>query len=151
MKKSAVLGLVSLLVVGMMAFSFADSAFGPAGVYASLTDVTAEEAYALNTKSGDTFGDLAKDAGVYDAFYAATLAAKQAMIEERVKAGTLTRDQADEILTALANCDGTQSRILQSKLGLGQRLQNGQGSGERAMNGSGLGAKNGNGRWQTGN
>lgn len=149
MKKSVLLGVVGVLVVGMMAFSFADAAFGPAKIYADLTGVTEEAAYAQRQESGDSYGVLAKEAGVYEAFAEATLASKKVMIEEMVTEGKITRAEADAVLSALEDCDGTQTHILQNSLGFGQHLMNGQGNGQKAADGTGFGA--GRGRWQTGN
>ena len=47
MKKIGLLMVVMALVVGTAALSFADASFGPASIYADLTDITEDEAYAL--------------------------------------------------------------------------------------------------------
>lgn len=137
MKKLLLMLTVGILVIGTMAMSFADAAFGPAAIYASLTNVTEQEAYDLKVSSGKTFGELAKDANVYDAFVAASLTAKTEYINGLVASGDLTQAEADAILTAFENCDGTQTHILRSNL---QTTQDGTGFGQgqsinrRAMN-----------------
>lgn len=80
--------LVSLLLVGVMmlgatGFAFADAPFVPASIYAGLTGITEEEAYDLRLSSGSTFGELATEAGVYDAFKEAALAGKITMCQRR--------------------------------------------------------------------
>ena len=136
--------LVSLLLVGVMmlgatGFAFADAPFGPASIYAGLTGITEEEAYDLHLSSGSTFGELATEAGVYDAFKEAALAGKITMLNEMVADGDLSQEDADKIIAQLEDCDGTQSRILQgSNLGFGQKAQAGEHRGTGT--GTGLGA-----------
>ena len=139
MKKMVTFLLVVVMMLGATGFAFADAAFGPASIYAGLAGITEEEAYDLRLSTGSTFGELATEAGVYDAFKEAALSSKITMINEMVADGDLTQADADTIITALENCDGTQSRILQgSNLGFGQKALagthrgagNGQGAGQ---------------------
>ena len=118
---------VGILIIGTMAMSFADAAFGPAAIYASLTNITEQEAYDLKVASGKTFGELAKDANVYDAFVAASLTAKTEYVNSLVASGDLTQEEADAIITAFENCDGTQKHILRNYLPAGSQAQAGAG------------------------
>ncbi len=127
MKKILLMLTVGILIIGTMAMSFADAAFGPAAIYASLTNMTEQEAYDLKVSSGKTFGELAKDANVYDAFVAASLTAKTDYVNSLVASGDLTQDEADAIITAFENCDGTQTHILRNYLQTGSQLQDGTG------------------------
>lgn len=140
MKKLLLMLTVGILIIGTMAMSFADAAFGPAAIYASLTNMTEQEAYDLKVSSGKTFGELAKDANVYDAFVAASLTAKTEYVNSLVASGDLTQEEADAIITAFENCDGTQKHILRSYLQTGSQPQDGTGFGfgnRRSMNGDG--------------
>ena len=127
MKKLLLMLTVGILIIGTMAMSFADAAFGPAAIYASLTNITEQEAYDLKVASGKTFGELAKDANVYDAFVAASLTAKTEYVNSLVASGDLTQEEADAIITAFENCDGTQKHILRNYLPAGSQAQAGAG------------------------
>jgi hypothetical protein len=140
MKKLLLMLTVGILVIGTMAMSFADAAFGPAAIYASLTNMTEQEAYDLKVASGKTFGELAKDANVYDAFVAASLTAKTDYVNSLVASGDLTQEEADAIITAFENCDGTQTHILRNYLQTpqdGTGLRQGQFGNRRTMSGDG--------------
>ncbi len=151
MKKILLMLTVGILVLGTMAMSFADAAFGPAAIYASLTKMTEQQAYDLRVSSGKTFGELAKDANVYDAFVVASLTAKTEYVNSLVASGDLTQDEANVILTAFENCDGTQTHILRNYLQTGTHPQDGsQGNslGRKSLGtrtGTGLGIGNGMG------
>lgn len=138
-KMSLVVGLVIVMMLGATGFAFADGLFGPASIYADLTGKTAEEAYADKVESDSTFGELAEKAGVYEEFQAEALKAKTVLVNERIEDGTLTREQGDQVLEALASCDGERDRVLQGALGTGQ------GNGFGAGNGDGQGRMAGNG------
>ncbi len=147
MKKTLLLMMVGILVLGTMAMSFADASFGPAKIFADLLGITEEEAYDMRLESGKTFGTLAEEKGIYDEFLAATLEAKTVYIKSLVAEGKLTQAEADQILANLANCDGTQQHLNQGIFGKGsgQGMMNGQGrgNGQGAMNGQGRGAGRG--------
>ena len=67
MKKALLMLTVGILVLGTMAMSFADAPFGPAAIYASLTNKTQQEAYDLKVlqlgkhsqdgRQGQSFGN----------------------------------------------------------------------------------------------
>jgi hypothetical protein len=96
---------------------------------------------------------MAKDAGKLEEFKAQMLEQKKAILDQRVKDGKLTQEQADEIYNAIknnqANCDGTGSAAIGRKygagFGLGSGMGNGQGAGRGAgmRNGYGMGAGRG--------
>ncbi|MCK8058577.1 MULTISPECIES: hypothetical protein [unclassified Fusibacter] len=141
MKKILAVTLVGMMVMGMMVFSFADGVFGPASIFADLIDVSEDEAYDLKLESGLTFGELAEKYDVYEAFKDAAFGAKELWIAELVAKDELTQAEADEILAALAACDGTQTHILRDQFNLGQKMMNGQGNGQRLQDGSGAGGQ----------
>lgn len=137
MKKLVSMALVGVIAVGSMSLSFAASPFKAADIYAGLANITVEEAYAIKLESGDTFGELAKEAGFYEAFAEATLASKITMINGLVAEGELTQTEADALIASLENCDGTQQHILKGSLNLGQQSRSGENRNEAAQNGAG--------------
>ena len=153
MKKIMILLTVAVLVLGTMALSFADAVFNPAKIFGDLTGITEEEAYDIRLESGKSFGQLAEEYGVYDEFIDSTFEAKKAYIEGLVEKGEMTREEADQILLNLENCDGTMKGTYKGIFGnssgrgmMGQGLRNGScglndGTGERTLapNQSGLG------------
>lgn len=145
MKKSVVVLAVAVMMLGTMGVAFADASWGPAAIYAGLTEQTEEEVYAAKLESGDTFGEMAIEAGVYEKFKAAALEGKTVMINNLVVEGKLTETEAAKILEALAECDGEKTEILKATGLFGLKDGNGMGAGQRAGNGQGNGVKAGNG------
>ncbi len=141
MKKSVVMLAVAVMMLGTMGVAFADASWGPAAIYADLTQITEEEAYALKVEKDMTFGELAQEEGVYDEFKAAALAGKEEMLDQLVKDGKITQEKADEVLAAMEACDGDSQGLLKGTGLFGQRNGNGRGAG----NGQGNGARVGNG------
>ncbi len=153
MKKTFVILTVIILAMGTMALSFAGSRFSPAEIYADLTGTTEEAAYALKLETGKTFGELAEEAGVYDAFREATHANKVAWINEKVANGELTEEEAAQIIENLENCTGDRAqsgmmRGLFGRNGSGRGCDGtglGNGNGQGTVNGRGTGLRNGGG------
>lgn len=137
MKKLLTLSLVGVIAIGSMSLSFAASPFKAADIYAGLANITVEQAYAIKLESGETFGDLAKEAGFYEAFAEAVLASKINMINNLVADGKLTQAEADVLITALENCDGTQQHLMKETLNLGQQLRIGENRGQGSQLGTG--------------
>lgn len=126
MKSKVSLVLIAVMMLGATGFAFADGLFNPASIYANLTGTTIEEAYAEKLETKSTFGELAKNAGVYEEFQAEAVEAKTELIKERVEDGTLTQEQADAVLSDLAECDG-------------EGFGGGNGLGQGRMAGNGMG------------
>jgi hypothetical protein len=146
MKKSVIMLAVAVMMLSTMGVAFADASWGPAAIYADIVNKTEEEVYAAKLESGDTFGEMAEAAGVYDEFKAAAMIGKEAMLNALVAEGKLTEAEAKEILADLAECDGEKSDILKNsglfglKDGSGFGSGQGQGNGAKTGNGGGLGA-----------
>lgn len=149
MKKTLLLVALAILAIGMTTLSFADAVFNPAQTYADLTGITLEEAYALHYDTAKTYGTLASEAGVYEAFFDQMIEAKITRINELVSDGKITEEQAATIIDALENCDGTQNHIIRETLGYGMGfgynadgtgIMNGQGFGQGIGQGLGQGA-----------
>ncbi len=117
MKKFKKIALIAaaVLVVGTISLTaLAASGSGtPAEIVAGLTGKTVESVTEEKTESGATYGALAGEYGVLEQFKAQMLERRKAQLEERVAAGTMTRERADAALAAMeanqANCDGTGS------------------------------------------
>lgn len=89
----------------------------------------------LNGVGRGVCNTFAKDSAEFEQFKANRLEEKKTILDQRVKDGAMTQEQADEIFNALkenqANCDGTGSNQIGKKYGagFGQGMGNGQGRG----------------------
>ncbi|MFA6808121.1 MAG: DUF2680 domain-containing protein [Eubacteriales bacterium] len=149
---------VGLLLVGATGV-WAATPKTPAETYAGLKGITVEEAVKERT-AGAAYGELASEAGILDDFQAQMLENKKAVIQDRVKDGYITQEEADGITTNIeenmANCDGTSTgdRIGQkSGMGFGSaargsgKIGGGLSSGtssNKTCNGTGMGSGGGN-------
>lgn len=143
MKKVFSIALVSVLLIALGGVAFASTFDTPAEIYANLTGKTVEEVY--EERGTDmTFGQLADENGLLEEFKALSLENKKAILDERVKDGTITQEQADEILKAMEDCTlepGTK------KLGQEYGLRfGGNGQGKGYGRGQGRGARRGQGQ-----
>lgn len=130
MKKLIAITLIGVLAIGLGAMSFADAFSSPAQVYADLAGVDVATAYELKG-TDKTFGELAEENGFLDAFEAATLSGKIAIVNARVADGTLSQEDADAIIEQIENCDGDP----QSRLGQFFNMRFGQAGETRAFRG----------------
>lgn len=139
MKKMISIILIGVLAIGFGALSFADAFSNPAETYSNLAGITVAEAYEL--KGADqTFGDLAKESGFWDDFVAATLAGKIAIVEAKFADGTLTQEEADEIIAQINDCDGigesALGKLYNLAFGRNSETKGNYGEGEAQMKGS---------------
>lgn len=123
LKKFAVVGAVIFTFGATSIAAFAASYSTPAEIVAGLTGKSAESVTAQRAETGKTYGALADEYGVLDQFKAQNLEQKKTQLAERVKAGTMTQQQADAIIAAIeerqANCDGTCSGRTGAGMGAG--------------------------------
>jgi len=111
--KNVALVMAVILVMGVTSVTaFAASGYtSPAEIITALTGEPTENVIAKKTEAGSTYGKIANEAGVLDEFKAQMLEQRKAALSERVKAGTITQERADEIIAAMeenqANCDGS--------------------------------------------
>lgn len=149
MKKIFILSVTVVVLLTLGVVVFADSFKSPSEIYSSLKGISVEEAY--NLKGSKTFGELAKEDGFYEEFQSELIKSKKALIEEKVNNNLLTREEADEIIKELEECDGTNIKRLGQKynlrFGQGQGYGKGLGSGQRKGFGKGQMGK----RWQSNN
>ncbi|PKM55861.1 MAG: hypothetical protein CVV00_02405 [Firmicutes bacterium HGW-Firmicutes-5] len=153
MKKSRklVVSMSALVLVAATSIGvYAAENMSPAQSLSELTGRSVEELY--EAKGDQTFGVLAQELEVADAFRTDMVANKLAIIEERVAQGTITREAADEMIAVILenqeNCDGTGLNQGDLRLGLGFGQGNGMGTGERVGGGRGFGSRNGSGLGQ---
>lgn len=144
--------IVGLLgVAGVASASYAAGAKTPADIVAGLTGKTVEEIRAQRA-AGTTCGTIAQEAGKLDEFKEEMLVQKKAVLDQRVKDGKLTQEQADAIYQAIgahqATCDGTGSAGIGQKngAGFGQGIGKGSGQGNGSGIGNGIGRGMGMGR-----
>ncbi len=147
MKKVWIVGAVILAVAVTAITSFAASEYNsPAEALAALTNKTEEQLIQERQESGTTFGAIAEENGVLEAFKAEMLQIKKDRIEAKVADGTLTRAEADEIIQAIeermAECDGSGSCGNRGLFG----TRSGRGGGCRMGNGEGRTGGQGRGR-----
>lgn len=147
--KKIVAVVVSVCVIGAAGMAYAADIKTPADIAAALTGKSVTE---VNNEraTGKTYGTIAKDAGKLDEFQAQMLEQKKAVLDQRVKDGEITQQQADDIYNAIKNnqatCNGTGDAKLGKQFGMG--CGNGQGAGlgrSNGMMGRGSGLGNGNG------
>ena len=140
---------VSVCIIGAAGMAYAADIKTPADIAAavtgkSVTDVNKERA------TGKTYGTIAKDAGKLEEFQAKMLEQRKTVLDQRVKDGEITQQQADDIYNAIKNnqatCDGTGNAQPGKQYGMG--CGNGQGAGRgrgQGMMGHGAGFGNGSG------
>lgn len=149
LKKIALIGAVVLTIGATSISALAASSYNtPAEMVAGLTGKSVESITTEKIETGDTFGTIANEYGVLNQFKSQMLEQKKADLDERVAAGTMTREQADAIIGAMetnqANCDGTCSGGTGAQMGAGFGGMNGnRGGGARGGSGCGLGFRTG--------
>lgn len=144
--KRLILLVVAVGVLGLAGVAYAADLKTPADIAAALTGKSVADV-ARERAEGKTYGTIAKEAGKLEEFKAQMLEQKKVVLDQRVKDGTLTQQQADEIYNQIkanqASCDGTGNAAIGKKYraGFGQ----GKGMGNCMGRGIGRGAGMGNG------
>jgi hypothetical protein len=144
--KKLIAVIAAVGVLGTAGAAYAATAKTPAEIAAALTGKTVAEV-TKERAAGETYGTIANDAGKLDEFKAQILEQKKAVLDQRVKDGTLTQQQADDLYNAMktnqATCNGT------GNVQIGRK--NGMGFGNSAGNGQGMGRGMGRGMGNGGN
>ena len=134
-------------ILGTAGVAYAAAAKTPAEIAAGLTGKTVEEV-AQERAAGKTYGTISNDAGKLEEFKAQMLEQKKAVLDQRVKDGTLTQQQADDIYNAIknnqANCTGSGNARIGGGFGRGAGMRQGAG-GRMGRGGMGYGVGMGNG------
>ena len=144
--------LKKLVAVVSVVFVLAASVVVLAAEYKTPGEIVSDLVGESVTKAeGQTYGEIAGEYGVIDAFREKMLEQKKLIIEQRVVDGKLTQEEADEIYANIeehvGSCDGTGNNSGGSNLGIGfgktgdvngiNRQQNdGQGLGQAKMQGN---------------
>lgn len=100
MKKHRKATVVILVVLALLATSFTAFAYtvsSPAEILAGLTGKSVEEVTDERYETGLTYGQMAYDEGLWEEYNEKMLESKKAYLDEKVKDGTITQEQADEI------------------------------------------------------
>ncbi|MEA5095237.1 DUF2680 domain-containing protein [Sedimentibacter saalensis] len=96
-KKSAVVVLVVLALLATSFTAFAYTVSSPAEILAGLTGKSVEEVTDERYETGLTYGQMAYDQGLWEEYNEKMLEDKKAYLDEKVKDGTITQEQADAI------------------------------------------------------
>ena len=144
-KISLVISMVG--VIGLGSFAYASDFSTPADITSELTGKTVES-LREERQAGKTYGQMAKDAGKQEEFKTKMLETRKAILSQKVSEGKITQEEADlvlkEIETNMENCDGTGSKGVGKKNGMGFGQGNGQGNGQKLKDGTGNGVGRGN-------
>ncbi len=135
--KKILIGFIAIALLLVGANSVIGATFkSPAEIYAEIKGISVEDAYA-ERKAGNNFYLQAEDADVSEEFRAQMLENRKAVIQEKVLAGEITQEQADDIIANMeeniAYCDGT---IGGRGMGFGERAE-GYFGGSRGNRGGG--------------
>jgi len=143
------------LVVGLMGavgVAYAAVTKTPAEITAAVTGQTVSEVN-QERAAGQSYGAIANEAGKLDEFKAQMLEQRKALLDERIKTGTLTEEQAkviyERMQDRMANCTGDSTGMCGNRgagsgqgCGMGMGRGNGNGNGQGMMNGGGRGMGN---------
>jgi hypothetical protein len=135
--------VVSACVVSAAGIAYAADIKTPADIAAAVTGKSATD-ISNERAEGKTYVTIANEAGKLDEFKTQMLEQKKALLDQKVKDGKITQQQADEIYNAIKNnqviCDGTGNARLGKQFGMGcgngQGMGNGRGQGQGMRRGS---------------
>ncbi|TGE33449.1 hypothetical protein [Desulfosporosinus sp. Sb-LF] len=136
---ATIIGIVG--VVGVAGASYTTGSTSPASIVAGLTGQSVDQVMAARA-AGKTYGAIAKDVRKLDEFKAENFEQKKAALDQRVKDGYLTQEQADTLYNSMkanqATCDATGTATTGQGKGLGFGQGQGMGAGAGQRNGSGM-------------
>lgn len=141
--------MVLVVAVGVIGSATAVFAASAADIVSGLTGKTTDELI-QERAAGKTYGTIAKEADKLEEFQAQMLEQKKAVLDQRVKDGTLTQQRADEIYDAIKNnqtsCEGSGSAAIGKEYGACFGQGSGMGNGNGIGRGKGNGSRNGLGQ-----
>jgi len=109
-KKTLVLIAAAFLTLVLSTVAFAASYANPGEIVSDLTGKSEVEIYTERSQ-GNTFGQIAEDNGQLEQFRSQMQEYKNAIIDERVKAGVISEENGEELKKAIeeriAACTGT--------------------------------------------
>jgi hypothetical protein len=124
MKKKILLTLTALLVLSMGIIYAAT----PSALIEDLTGLSYDELYTLHA-SGMTYGEIAEQYDVFDAFHEGMLADKKIILDQWVADGTITAAEEEAILKQFEQCDPNNPNYIMRSYGGGQGNGFGNGGG----------------------
>ena len=146
--KKLVAVIAAVGILGTASAAYAAEVKTPADIAAGLTGKNVDDVN-KDRAAGKTYGTIANEAGKLEEFKAQMLEQKKALLDQKVKDGTLTQQKADEIYNAIKNnqasCDGTGNAQIGKKYGAGFGSGAGTGSGMGQGMGRGMGRRAGGG------
>lgn len=137
-KQLIMAGAMALTVGAASVTAFAASSYStPAEALAGLTGKSVEDVTAERFETGRNYGAMANDAGKLEEFHSEMLQIKKDALADRVAAGLITQEKADEIIAAMeknqAYCNGTGSLGAGQRMGMGFGGMKGNGQGDRGF------------------
>ncbi len=112
----------SVFIIGAAGKVYAADIKTPAEIVAALTEKSVTDVNQERAE-GKTYGAIAWEAGKLDEFKTQMLEQNKAVLEQRVKNGEITQEQADSIYNTIknnqANCIADGSSMLGGKYGMG--------------------------------
>jgi len=121
----------------------------PAEVAAAVTGRTVEDVVQERDETGKTYGEIADEAGKLNEFKKETFKMKKRVLNQKVKDGILSQEEADQILENIEErqsvCNGT-GYGQGAGCGYGRGVGAGFGNGNRNAQGNGNGPQRGFGR-----
>lgn len=133
LRNAAITATLFALAIALGASAYAASGAAPtmADIAAKVSGKSVESVTKLRQDSGKTYGQIAQDAGKLDEFKAEALKVKKQILDERVAAGTLAQERANEIYATIeknqTTCNGDGSQ--RGSCGLGGGFGAGAGAG----------------------
>lgn len=142
--KKVLIGFIAVALLLVGANSVIGATFkSPAEIYAEIKGISVEDAYA-ERNAGRSFASQAEDAGVSEEFRSQMLEQQKTFVQEKVIAGEITQEQADDIIANMeeniAYCNGF---IGGRGIGFGERTEGYFGGGRGNRGGGCWGAQNG--------
>lgn len=144
MKKLVLLVVLVLAVTSITAFAYAAYST-PADIISGLTGKTVDEVTEQKLTFGGTYGQIAIDEDVFEEFKNQMLESKKAYLDEKVKDGSITQEQADDFYNSMLErqeyCDGSGNGSGRGMMGFGFGNRGmGRGFGQQG-NGQGFGCR----------
>ncbi len=140
--KRWVITITAMSILGSVGIVYAATAQTPVEIISGLTGQTVEDLIEIRAE-GKTYGTIADEAGRLEEFQGQILEQKKLILDQRVKEGRLSQEQADEIYESIqdrqAFCNG-------SGEGIGRQAGAGFGNGNGLGLGQGFGMRNGGGQ-----
>lgn len=141
--KKMIVVVTALGVLGTAGTVYAATTFKtPAEITSQVTGKSVE-AVTEERAAGETYGAIANEAGKLSEFQTQMLEQRKAILDQQVKDGRLTQDQADAIYNNIKNNQATCNGTGMGQYGRGNGMGAGMGQGRGLGQGYGRGLGNG--------